>query len=84
MKLTFTVGGIRRQDHSNERVGFAARQEANGYEVFLEGVSPHSHSSMSLVITEHELDLFPMDGAVAVTVEPKTLASEPTHGETRP
>lgn len=77
MKLTFTVAGLRRRDRSHEAVGFKAKAESNDYEIFLEGVSPHRHSTMSLHITEDDLDLFPIDGAVAVTVEPQ-LASEPS------
>lgn len=82
MKMHFSVVGIR--GLRAERLGFAARPVHDVYEVELEGTFPHAHNKMSLHITEEELDLFPIDSVVPVTVEPKTLAGEPTHGETRP
>lgn len=83
MKRQFSVSGIRRDPHPDVQVGFKSGPELHTYEVFLEGVHPHQNDSMSLIIGEHDIDLFPIDGAVAVTVEPK-LAGKPTHGETQP
>lgn len=75
MKREFSVTGIR--GLRAERFGFSAHPTHYGYEVELDGVFPHSHDKMSLNITEDELDLFPIDGLVAITIESRTLASEP-------